>query len=234
MKRRKRLRTLVLYGPKDVIRVHLLWGKGSRWGRGAAPVFDGGRRDFSRDSSALATMDGESGDSSSELHITSVPNTDDSESHRKPADIMCVPPDVTTPTQPTDFSLKFNNNLSRFSSYETRTLEETARSDMTQRDPEKNPECEFEFQNRETGHRVTDYLSNKDNFREFRNNFHVGAPDSAIGLSKEQRMRATEFAVALNYNKDPHRTSDFAGMILQHHQRFVIIFLILILYKSNL
>ncbi|KAL0278459.1 UNVERIFIED_CONTAM: hypothetical protein PYX00_000276 [Menopon gallinae] len=65
-----------------------------------------------------------------------------------------------------------------------------------------------------------DYLSGKDSFRDFRNSFNVAATESAIGLSKEQQMRASEFAAAaLNYNKDPSRTSDIAGMILQHHQR---------------
>lgn len=170
-------------------------------------------------------MDGESGDSSSELHATSVPNADDSESHHhKLADIMCVTPEGTLlKQQPTDFSFKFNNNLTKFSGFENRNLEEK-KTETMHRDPEKSPESEFEFRNRETMPRVADYLSNKDTFREFRNNLNAGASaDSAIGLSKEQHMRATEFAVALNYNKDPHRTSDFAGMILQHHQRFVFI-----------
>ena len=224
-------------------------GKTVEQKRGAAPVFHGGRRDFSRDSSALATMDGESGDSSSELHIASVPNPNDSECHRKSGDnIMCVPPDVTTPTHPTDFSLKFNNNIPRFSWNDPRTIIDNKKIDMLQQrdhgDIIKNINTEsdnynnvYGGNNRENNQRIADFIiANK----EYRNNFNIGQPssDSAIGyVNKEQtRMRATDFAVALNYNKDLHRTSDFAGMILQHHQRFVpsyLLFIMLIKKKKN-
>lgn len=65
--------------------------------------------------------------------------------------------------------------------------------------------------------------------RDFRNNFSAvmnsyrDAADGALALSKEQQIRATEFAAALGYNKDPHRTSDLAGMLLHHHHRYGLI-----------
>ncbi|EEB11486.1 hypothetical protein Phum_PHUM121590 [Pediculus humanus corporis] len=162
----------------------------------------------------------------------SVPNPNDSECHRKSGDnIMCVPPDVTTPTHPTDFSLKFNNNIPRFLWNDPRTIIDNKKIDMLQQrdhgDIIKNINTEsdnynnvYGGNNRENNQRIADFIiANK----EYRNNFNIGQPssDSAIGyVNKEQtRMRATDFAVALNYNKDLHRTSDFAGMILQHHQR---------------
>lgn len=60
--------------------------------------------------------------------------------------------------------------------------------------------------------------------RDLRNNFSAVMNsyrdvEGALALSKEQQIRATEFAAALGYNKDPHRTSDLAGMLLHHHQR---------------
>lgn len=195
--------------------------------------FDGGRRDHSRNSSTLATMDGESGDSSCEPHLTPVPNVDDAENNSKPLDITCVPSEVGNTAQPTDFSFKFNNNLSRFSNFESsqRTIESKG-ADLSQKEPNRTPSGELELDKdgfrkdglyRET--RVSDFLAAKDNLRDFRNNFNVVPSDSAIAFSKEQHMRASEFAAALSYNKDPHRTSDIAGMILQHHQRLVAAFL---------
>ncbi|KAK6624289.1 hypothetical protein RUM44_011148 [Polyplax serrata] len=168
-------------------------------------------------------MDGESGDSSTEIRITaSVPDTDDSDSRRKTGEIMCVSPKtVPAVLQPTDFSIKYSNNGTRFPCYDDK---KNGGSD--ERNAEANAktvvDCDLEFQGRaESNLKVAEYLGSKDGFREFRNNFQIGSTDSAIGLTKEQRVKATEFAVALNYNKDPHRTSDFAGMILHHHQRFV-------------
>lgn len=177
-------------------------------------------------------MDGESGDSSSEPHVTAIPSVDDSDSGRKPLEITCVPSSDANGQQPTDFSMKFAGGISRFSLFDSgqRTSEQKV-TDLSQKEaPCRAQSEEFDRDGNAAEKDIfrkdslyRDYLSGKDSFRDFRNSFNVAATESAIGLSKEQQMRASEFAAAaLNYNKDPSRTSDIAGMILQHHQRSVL------------
>lgn len=183
-------------------------------------------------SSILAAMDGESGDSSSEPHVNLIPNVDDSENNRKPLNNTCDPSEQKTPLEPTDFSLKSNNSLSRFCNYDpVQRTSEPKGPDLLSKEPDRTTASDSDRENatekdvsrkdsfyRES--RIADYLNDKDHFRDFRNNLSIVSSESGVGLTKEQHIRASEFATALNYNKDPHRTSDIAGMIFQHHQRY--------------
>lgn len=177
-------------------------------------------------SSRLAAMDGESGDSSSEPHLELdlIPNVDDSENNRKPLKSTCDPSEGKPPSEPTDFSLKSNNGLSKFSLIE-RTSEPKG-PDLLPKEPDRTRSSDLDCRNPSEKDVYTkdsfyrDYLNDKDHFRDFRNNLSIVSSEGSVGLTKDQHIRASEFATALNYNKDAHRTSDIAGMIFQHHQRF--------------
>ena len=190
---------------------------------------EGGIIPESRNSSILATMDGESGDSSSEPHVVLIPNVEQSENGCKQVKITCEPSEVKSPLEPADFSLKPNNNSSRFVDYESaqRTLDQKgseSRERLSSGDFDRENASEKDVYRKDNSYResrVSDYVNTKDHFRDFRNNLNAVTSESGAGLSKEQHLRASEFAAALSFNKDPHRSSDLAGMILQHHQRFV-------------